>query len=171
MQPTDLILLRLRWAQVLTGGGSLPEELSTGDASSASSHGEGRGFSLLLEFRVCAPFGVGEVRLCFSLDRLVWVWLVDVSSATGGFQRSPMAFEASVSSSLDLLASAGPAFPGVKRPLSTRLVLLCFFGFSLSADTACGFHSLDFGLRFSEITNVEMVLGRVIDRLRVNIWS
>ncbi|KAG2322235.1 hypothetical protein Bca52824_015448 [Brassica carinata] len=61
------------------------------------------------------------------------------------------------------------------RVLRGLLVLGLFSFVSLAfpcpLTPAQGFHSLDFGLRFSEITNVEMVLGRVIDRLRVNIWS
>lgn len=61
--------------------------------------------------------------------------------------------------------------PGVKRPLITWLVLLVSSAFTCPLTPVHGFHNLDFDLWFSEITNVEMVLGRVIDCLRVNIWS
>ncbi|KAF2576347.1 hypothetical protein F2Q70_00002322 [Brassica cretica] len=91
---------------------------------------------------------------------------------TGGFRRSSMAFGGCGSCFVisDLLVKALIlVLPGVKRPLSTWLVLLVSSAFPCPLTPVHGFHSLDFDLWFSEITNVEMVLGRVIDRLRVNI--
>ncbi|CAN6820592.1 unnamed protein product [Brassica oleracea] len=88
---------------------------------------------------------------------------------TVGFRRSSMAFGGRGSCFVisDLLVKALVlVLPGVKRPLSTWLVLLVSSAFPCPLTPVHGFHNLDFDLWFSEITNVEMVLGRVIDRLR-----
>ncbi|KAF3512018.1 hypothetical protein F2Q69_00004160 [Brassica cretica] len=88
---------------------------------------------------------------------------------TVGFRRSSMAFGGRGSCFVisDLLVKALVlVLPGVKRPLSTWLVLLVSTAFPCPLTPVHGFHNLDFDLWFSEITNVEMVLGRVIDRLR-----
>ncbi|KAG2276537.1 hypothetical protein Bca52824_059092 [Brassica carinata] len=77
-------------------------------------------------------------------ERLVWVRFVDVSSVHRWISK-------------------------VVYGLWRLRVLLRHLGSSCQG-THPSPSSLDFGLWFSEITNVEMVLGRVIDRLRVNIW-
>ncbi|CAG7883003.1 unnamed protein product [Brassica rapa] len=144
--------------EVLIGGGSAREGLIAGDVSAAS-------FGEVL----CAPFGVGEVQLWFSLVR----WSLMVFNSEAGLRQLGFLWplEAAGLASCfvisDLFVKALViVLPGVKRPLITWLVLLVSSAFTCPLTPVHGFHNLDFDLWFSEITNVEMVLGRVIDRLR-----
>ncbi|KAL0885606.1 hypothetical protein Bca101_009589 [Brassica carinata] len=169
-QPTDLILLRLRplaslptYSLVRCRGSNrwrlAREELKDRDVSSASGATVRSTFLLrrwlevkaqaLLCLVVVSAARVA-VSVFFSSLEFAPLWCRRGSCGCGSLMYPPSLvdfkgrlwlLEAWVSPSSRSYAALVPSFPGVKRPLSTRLVLLCFFGFSLSVDTGSGFHT------------------------------